>query len=490
MASETLREYLVKLGWDVNKSGFDNASGLVDKFSTNLMAKAGKMGTAFIQASSTMIKASIATVEAISDIAFSVAEADTAVERLARKYWISEQSARSLANAQEQLGISVENLMYATDEEYQRFIELNEFGKSLEVPAALDETLTKIRDIQFEISRFRTILSYGSRWLVYYLGQYLGFDIDELRSKFMSFNEWLMTNLPEIARKLAKILSIAWRLAKTVLTVIYKLGVGIVQVFERLGTTGVASIAAIIAIIKLAKAGPLGWFIMALTAIVLLIEDFMVWQQGGKSLFDWSGVAEPMNDLWNSVLGVAGSVGDLISSFTSLFSTIDGGKPSMTWLGNILQTISDFISFISTGITDIAALLNPSDQTIQEKAEKGTASLIRKFGDFAAPIAEFFGGSGENVKKGANAFADMIDPYAGGRNPTGTYNPDKTTSGFVWTPGMGVDSRGNTTNTTNWTGNVIVNAKTNASAKDIGDSVASSVSKIFGSSNPNTRMTR
>ena len=489
MASETLREYLVKLGWDVNKSGFDNASGLVDKFASKLMGKAGAMGTAFISASASIVKASFATAEAVSEIAFSVAEADTAVERLARKYWISEQSARSLQNAQEQLGISMQDLMYATNEEYKRFLELNAYGKSLEAPKALDDTLVKIRDIQFEFSKLGTILNYGKRWFMYYLGEYLGVDIDQIIIKFKSFNDWLRTNLPQITQKLAKIVSLGWRFAKTVLTLIYNLGKGIVQIVERLGTSGVASIFALAAAFKMIAMGPLGLVLLGLTAIVLLLDDFMAWKEGRNSLFDWSGVSEPLENLWGSVLNVTDSVKSLIGSFSNLFKTIDSGKGTMSWLGDILQTIADVINFISTGITDISALLNPDDKSLQEKAEKGTASLIRKFGDFAAPIVEFFGGSGENVKKGANSFADMIDPYAGGRNPTGSYNPNKSTSGFVWTPDMDVDSR-NRSYTSNFNGNIIVNATTNASPTDIANKVASKVKAIQITSNPNTRMTR
>lgn len=489
MASETLREYLVKLGWDVNKSGFDNASGLVDKFASKLMGKAGAMGTAFISASASIVKASLATAEAVSEIAFSVAEADTAVERLARKYWISEQSARSLQNAQEQLGISMEDLMYATDEEYKRFLELNAYGKSLEAPKALDDTLVKIRDIQFEFSKLGTILNYGKRWFMYYLGEYLGVDIDQIIIKFKSFNDWLRTNLPQITQKLAKIVALGWRFAKTVLTLIYNLGKGIVQIVERLGTSGVASIFALAAAFKMIAMGPLGLVLLGLTAIVLLLDDFMAWKEGRNSLFDWSGVSEPLENLWGSVLNVTDSVKSLIESFSNLFKTIDGGKGTMSWLGDILQTIADVINFISTGITDISALFNPDDKSLQEKAEKGTSSLIRKFGDFAAPIVEFFGGSGENVKKGANSFADMIDPYAGGRDPTGSYNPNKSTSGFVWTPDMNVDSR-NRPYTSNFNGNIIVNATTNASSMDIANRVAEKVKAIQITSNPNTRMTR
>lgn len=489
MASETLREYLVKLGWDVNKSGFDNASGLVDKFASKLMGKAGAMGTAFISASASIVKASLATAEAVSEIAFSVAEADTAVERLARKYWISEQSARSLQNAQEQLGISMEDLMYATDEEYKRFLELNAYGKSLEAPKALDDTLVKIRDIQFEFSKLGTILNYGKRWFMYYLGEYFGVDIDQIIIKFKSFNDWLRTNLPQITQKLAKIVALGWRFAKTVLTLIYNLGKGIVQIVERLGTSGVASIFALAAAFKMIAMGPLGLVLLGLTAIVLLLDDFMAWKEGRNSLFDWSGVSEPLENLWGSVLNVTDSVKSLIGSFSNLFKTIDGGKGTMSWLGDILQTIADVINFISTGITDISALFNPDDKSLQEKAEKGTSSLIRKFGDFAAPIVEFFGGSGENVKKGANSFADMIDPYAGGRDPTGSYNPNKSTSGFVWTPDMNVDSR-NRPYTSNFNGNIIVNATTNASSMDIANRVAEKVKAIQITSNPNTRMTR
>lgn len=116
--------------------------------------------------------------------------------------------------------------------------------------------------------------------------------------------------------------------------------------------------------------GPLGLVLLGLTAIVLLLDDFMAWKEGRNSLFDWSGVSEPLENLWGSVLNVTDSVKSLIGSFSNLFTTIDGGKGTMSWLGDILQTIADVINFISTGITDISALLNPDDKSLQEKAEK------------------------------------------------------------------------------------------------------------------------
>lgn len=485
MASETLKEYLVKLGWDVNKQGFDNATDLVDKFAAKMINKAGSMGTAFVSASASMVKASLATVDAISDIAFSVAEADTAVERLARKYWISEKSARSLQNAQEQLGISVEDLMYATDEEYKRFLKLNEYGKSLEAPAALDETLVKIRDIQFEISKFRSLLSYGSRWLVYYLGQYLGFDIDELRTKFATFNDWLRTNMPIITQKVAKFLSISWRFAKTVLTLIYSLGKGIVQVVERLGTSGVASVAALAAAFKLAAMGPIGWVLMALTAIVLLLEDFMVWKQGGKSLFDWSGIEEPMNDLWSSILDVADASGDLFDSIKKIFSYLGGKQTFINGINELLKITAGFIDFISTGLSAINALLNPKDNNLQRKAENKVSEMFKKIGSF---FGEKVDESGITKKGFFGKLADMINPYVGGDNPMP--KRDGPVVGDVNSPAYRTMMQ-NSSSTSIITGDIKTYVGgSSASPEEIGTKIADKINALRRTSSPNSRMTR
>lgn len=486
MASETLKEYLVKLGWNVDKSGFDNASSLVDKFSAKLISRAGKMGTAFISTSASMVKASLATVEAISDIAFSVAEADTAVERLARKYWLSEQAARSLKNAQDQLGISVEDLMYATDEEYKRFLELNAYGKSLEAPKALDDTLVKIRDIQFEFAKLGTILNYGKRWFMYYLGEYLGVDVDQIIVKFKSFNDWLRTNLPKITQKLAKIVALGWRFAKTVLTLVYNLGKGILQIVQNLGTSGVAAILALAAAFKLIAMGPLGLVLLGLTAIVLLLDDFLGWKEGRNSLFDWSAVEEPINDLWGSITGLADSVGDLISSFFNLFSAIDGEKSDLQWLADILQTIADLVNIISAGASGLAALLNPSDKGLQRKAEKKTASVWKTIGSwFGEEVDE----TGKTTKGTFGMVGDALDPYVGGNNPTGVWRGGAAPG----SPAYKIQNQGSTVynNSTTNIGTMNTNvANSNASADDISRATANRIKKINQSSSVNSRMTR
>ena len=157
---------------------------------------------------------------------------------------------------------------------------------------------------------------------MYYLAEYLGVDVDQAIAKFRNFNDRLRTNLPIITQKLAKIVGLGWRFAKTVLTLIYNLGKGILQIVQNLGTSGVAAILALAAAFKLIAMGPLGLVLLGLTAIVLLLDDFMAWKDGRNSLFDWSAVEEPISDLWSSITGLAGSVGDLISSFFNLFSSL------------------------------------------------------------------------------------------------------------------------------------------------------------------------
>lgn len=485
MASETLKEYLVKLGWNVDKSGFDNASSLVDKFSAKLISRAGKMGTAFISTSASMVKASLATVDAISDIAFSVAEADTSVERLARKYWLSEQSARSLKNAQDQLGISVEDLMYATDEEYKRFLELNTYGKSLEAPKALDDTLVKIRDIQFEFSKLGTILEYGKRWFMYYLGEYLGLDIDQTIVKFKSFNDWLRTNLPKITQKLAKIVALGWRFAKTVLTLIYNLAKGLVQIVERLGTSGVATILALAAALKLVVMGPLGLVIAGLTAVVLLLDDFFAWRQGRNSLLDWTKVSGTFDDLQQSFSGVVGSVETLFDALGALFGEFEVGNAVLSIFKAGLMGIQVLLDGLSAGIMSIVALFNSQMTNLQREAERTVANFWKTIGSLFGETVDERGVTTNGV---FGKMGDMIYPYVGGHNPTGVWHGGAAPG----SPAYKVKNQGSTVynNNTN-IGSVNTNVnKSNASAKDISKATVDRIKDMRHSSNVNSRMTR
>ena len=221
---ETLKEYLVKIGWDVDELGFDAANKKINDFRSAIINGGSSMAASFTKAGLAIFDTIYTVVDSMWDLASATAVADLKVETFARRMWTTEQNARSLTTALDVLGMSYDELFFATPEQYNRFLQLNTLGKQLEAPAELDETLQKIRDIQFEISKTKLIFQYATRWVMYYLGEYLGTDIDTVKEKLKSFNDMAMKYLPVVTQKIAYVFNVFYRLGKTVVEVLAAIG--------------------------------------------------------------------------------------------------------------------------------------------------------------------------------------------------------------------------------------------------------------------------
>lgn len=74
-------------------------------------------------------------------------------------------------------------------------------------------------------------------------------------------------------------------------------------------------------------ATPLGMILAGLLAILALYDDFKVWQEGGKSFFDWSAFVPVINatgdalkSVWEVLVATGEALGNLAAAFYLLFS--------------------------------------------------------------------------------------------------------------------------------------------------------------------------
>ena len=141
---ESLKDYLVKIGWDLDESGFKNATNKITSIKSKLdKVKGIKDG---FKVASDVILGSLKVVnEAILDVVESTALLDYETEKQARLWWVSEQQARSYETALNALGETNADLLTMTNEQYRRLYELNQLGRSLEAPKELDDFLLLVR---------------------------------------------------------------------------------------------------------------------------------------------------------------------------------------------------------------------------------------------------------------------------------------------------------------------------------------------------------
>ena len=91
---ETLKEYLVKIGWDVDNISFQNANEQINKFNRLAELSVKSLGMAFTSAGSLIFDTIFSITESMWSLVSSTAEADLRVETFARRMWTTEQKDR------------------------------------------------------------------------------------------------------------------------------------------------------------------------------------------------------------------------------------------------------------------------------------------------------------------------------------------------------------------------------------------------------------
>lgn len=379
----SLTEYLVKVGWDVDELGLKSALNKVDSFKSTFVKS--------------LVNISSAAVELVSK----TADIDLGTERMARRFWISESAARSLSTSLDALGISYEDLFYATDEQYERFLNLNNYARQLESQSTVDvdKTLVQIRDIQYEFSKLKVLFSYFTREVVGYIGKYN--DLVEIKEDLNDVVILAERYLPKIADWVAKVFSWVWKLGSTGLKTVYSLLKSIVNI---LGTDGVAAIGLFGGAIKLLKSGPLGWLIFGLTSLILLIEDFMTWKAGGKSALSqlWEEledngalqalgetlgeVKELATDIVGLLKDVGGATFDLIDAFAELLGYDNGWDLLADAIKVSLDIIRGIAVLTSAAINGVSAAIDLLLGKYDSAKEK-----INKIGDKIYDYADSIG---------------------------------------------------------------------------------------------------
>lgn len=337
-----LKEYLVGLGFSVDDKTYNQAMGKMKVFEAAAGKMAGNVGKSVAKGSAIAVAALATVTVGVTKYVSSVAEADMATEKFARRMWMTETNARSLQNVLGAMGESMDSIydVAANPELRGSFFTLRADAAKLEGGPEIDEAMIKIRNVQLEIQRLKLLLSYASRYIAYYLTQYLAVPMEQFRQMLKSINDDGQSLIKVWGDKVAKVLSWIARLFAAGA----QAGMSLIQMIQRLPyevKVAMLAIAALGAIML----NPFTAIILAIGAILLLLDDFYTWQRGGESMF---------GDMWQKLT-------DSIDEFKAKFAGQDFESPALITLNKLLEKISIAFSDISKAWDTLKNNLNDFD---------------------------------------------------------------------------------------------------------------------------------
>lgn len=449
-AAETMKKYLVEIGWDVDKEGFEKSLGIVNSVAAKLTGKAAGIASSFIKAGGAVASALIAVNESLLNIVETTAKLDRDTERLAREYWTTEQNARSFNSALKALGKTKEDIMYMTAEEYRELVELNNLGRTLEAPKELDTYLQQVRALNFEVNRLKMIFQYGTRWVTYWISMFTGKDVESFTKKPRNLGDFIIKNIQPITRTVAKFFEIFYRLGKAAIKLITTLGKVIINVVDLFDSQISRTIFLVAILSKALLASPINMFIGALVMLLLLIDDYMTWKRGGDSALNWSEFDEAFSNLEKSFNDLKEAIKPVSDLLDHIWNDIFGDLSPLDGVRNALGEVADFLDTIASALDVVKAVIDDfknfgevitGKKSFSDYWNNDFGKVSSAIGSFAKQVFKknpLFGSEGllRNLFSNSGMFSGI---FSGGK----TYNSTTTVTNHFNIYGNDANSIGN-----------------------------------------------
>jgi len=363
---ETIKEYLVSLGFKVDDSSLNNAQRAMRTIDASVSSFAGSSGKNFAKAATGVI-AFVATANlALGKFITNLAQADLETEMFARRMWMSKDAAKAYQSSIDALGVSIDEL-YLSPELMQKYLELNKESRNMAVPTGeYDKQMQGIRDITFQFQRLKLEGTYALQWIGYYLTKYLAGPMGNVKDWLTKINDKIQETMPQWTKRIAEVASWFVRLGAAAWSIKGALG-AIVGVFAAFKMVSLLT-------------NPLAMLILGMTALLLLVDDFNTYQKGGESAFPelWKWLDKMGDRLKASGLDLKTFKDDLeniAKSATQLEKTLDGLVEKLGIKGGLAGVIK-------TGILSTLELLDDVLQSINMGIKELNDYITGKGGSF------------------------------------------------------------------------------------------------------------
>ena len=282
MIGQIIQSYLVSLGVQIDKPGFQQADATIKQTAANIDRATSGMARNFVKASAIITTAMASVTASVVGLMRATAKEDLAMQKYARTMLLSEGAAWRMKKATDALGESMNDIAL-TPELYERYKQLTADGSQMMVGGDFKQTMKDFRDLLFEFQRLKQEASYALNWIGYYLMKYLQKPLADIKTKFKEFNDSVIKNMRTWTEKIARGLYYVIEVGRHFLEFLGDIGRHLKKLWDSFPEGAKKAIAAIAAINLALAAGPLGRSIMLLSGLLLLIDDYYGYMEGKEA---------------------------------------------------------------------------------------------------------------------------------------------------------------------------------------------------------------
>ena len=385
------------------------AQGLLSKGGGAIKAFAGTTVGAFALIGVAVV-ATMASIKKLVSSLKELANDDIKFEKLSRQLWTTKENAREVGTALETLDASMEDL-WLSPTLLKQFKELTSDLKNMKLPADFNKNIKVVQGLGLEFKRTKQMIGQFFKLIGSYVLKYIAGPLDEIRGKAHGMNDWLVQNLPKIAKVIGTIIGVLLRIIMIIVkiaTVITKILIPITNIIKAISKLG-DIFSKIPEPVKKAVKIIVGLIMLILNPILLvigLIDDIMTYFRGGKSV---------IGSFIDKIVSKSENAGKVIKSILSVIKAILTGGLSLVPWDNYWKKAKETIEKIK----------DKAKET-WDKVKEWSKGKLDKAKDFIAGTKEKINGFNSNISN--NSTASYVTTNRSTSNNTTSNSNNKVTN--------------------------------------------------------------
>lgn len=317
---ETIKEYLVSLGFAVDKGSYGQAEKAIGSLESGLAKFAPKVVKVFGQAATAVAAFGVAAAAASAKFLNGLGNQEIQMEILSRQLWTTQQQAMAFNATLKAMGTSLQDL-YLSPTLMSQYQQLHSVALQMQTPGDYNQQIKMVQNLQLQFKQLKLEAYYALQWIGYYFVKYMNGPITRVQGVLESINKVIVKNMPTWTKRVAQWLTSFWQAG------IYAVqGLGkVYDWFKKLADSvpgWAKAIAAALALLSVSN--PFMLFVEGISAAILMWDDFQTYlRDPSKSAFPqlWAWVVKVNKALAGMHIGQQ-IAQDIKSAFDSLGQTL------------------------------------------------------------------------------------------------------------------------------------------------------------------------
>jgi phage-related protein len=204
------------------------------------------------------------------------------MEMLSRSMWTTQTQAMAFSLSLKALGASLQDL-YLSPTLMAQYEKLHAIALQMRTPSNYNQQIKSIQNISLGFEQMQLEANYSLQWIGYYFTKYMAGPISQVSVILNNINTSIVKGMPNWTKQVAAVMASFMQAGIYIGQALGTVYSWLVKMLNYMPgwAKGIAAAIAMLTIVM--DANPFGQFMLALSAVILLFDDFETYIHGGKS---------------------------------------------------------------------------------------------------------------------------------------------------------------------------------------------------------------